>query len=340
LASLIQKQNEQFLARIESERIERESRKAVAIQNSLNQYLSLQLPKQIHKTMQKHINNEILPFIKDQYLKNFDEKIKTTAQQVIIPAMETTIKEIVEKYCESNLKNTTAETFKENFTSILSPAFDKSCQEMFNQLRQVFSPLLDDYQNQQQLISQNWNQSNLEVQLVNEIITVLKSLADLNEKLNNTQSLLSNTSNIAKTEEKVVALETQISALLDSKSFEAAFEKTLQQQNPTLLNWLITKVEPESVYPVQRAGLSSFLTLSLMKQLGSTLDTLTEEKLGWIQFCISSLDTPDTEMNEDWKKVLSKLQEEIGHVSQQQPQYNRITRIILYSLARLLTHKN
>jgi len=126
---------------------------------------------------------------------------------------------------------------------------------------------------------------------------------------------------------------TQITGLIEKKNYEAAFELALQQRDLNLLNWIINAVEPEQIFPVDQPGLNNRLTLSLMQQLGSCMNTDTDIKLDWLQFCLGSLDPNDESIVEHSKKVLKQLEE---NILPYQSQYRSKVRILLHTLKKML----
>jgi len=127
--------------------------------------------------MQNQLKNVILPVVKETVIKSLDENLKKAFGQIIIPRIEISIKESLEKHANFALKNLLGETFRENFNEIIAPSFDKSSREMFLQLSEGFSRGIENYLKKYEItISKTTAASNLE-SMVKEITFALQNLS-------------------------------------------------------------------------------------------------------------------------------------------------------------------
>jgi len=99
---------------------------------------------------------------------------------MVIPRIEVSIKENLEKHANSTTRYLIGESFKENFNNHLAPAFDHSCRELFEKLAEVME---NGYKQQQNVI-----QHQLQVQdegsgSTKEGMAVAMKLVKLAEKL-------------------------------------------------------------------------------------------------------------------------------------------------------------
>jgi len=131
----------------------------------------------------------------------------------------------------------------------------------------------------------------------------------------------------------VVDPKTQISSHLEEKDYDAAFELTLNLRDLTLLNWTIVQLVPENIFPVDKPLLTQRHILSLIQQLGFELNSNTDTKFDWLQYCIDALDPEDETISDYSKGILSQLLQNL--TSQPfEPQLNRTQRRLCHLVTR------
>jgi len=228
---------------------------------------------------------------------------------MIAPRIEVSIKENLEKYVSQTTRTIIGESFKDNFNGNLVPTFDRSCHELFLQLTEN---LVKSFQKQQNLMTS-------QIQRDPEAITFAPPLLEIAEKLTgtiiNAQSALRLYSEQVGEEidEQVMINKpidrSRVQQMINDRNFEAAFLAVIAERDINLISWLVDILEPES-----RIKLNQSVIISVIQQL-TCCETLEENKLNWILFCLKELNPKDEAIRDYVIDVLHNLKFKINNIS-------------------------
>eukprot|EP01124_Arcella_intermedia_P004016 TRINITY_DN1226_c1_g1_i1.p1 TRINITY_DN1226_c1_g1~~TRINITY_DN1226_c1_g1_i1.p1 ORF type:complete len:667 (-),score=161.07 TRINITY_DN1226_c1_g1_i1:78-1952(-) len=350
ILSVVQSHHTALLTKLAAEGKERNQSFNRWLNTETKNYTQNYLPKMVEGIVANQLNNVLVPSLKESLGKTLEEKVRKNFAQLVIPRVEIVIKETIEKTSTSTVKNVMNETLKENFMNVLTPAFEKSFQNMFQQLNATLTNELEGYfQTAEKLRTKKItddNTSQLENQVVKDLTSSLTSLSDLTERMNkcivDTQMKMQN----GDTDDKLIKKEIQtfneltikkkINGFLAQKNYEDAFVLALTQNNLDLLYWLISSVEPHLIF--SHRVLSKGVIISLVQQIGCNLSTNVQKKLDWLFHCLVELDEQTIHDGYYGPYITSILQELISNLSFiNDPEHLRICNLLKHNINVILS---
>eukprot|EP00944_MAST-04C_sp_MAST-4C-sp1_P009534 g9534.t1 len=207
------------------------------------------------------------------------------------------------------IPNEMANTFRNSFKSLLLPAFDNACKEMFNQVRNEVRKSLDADKKREKKLENQVAQLSSQVKALTKMVESLRSTVSSPKVSKQGEGKSAdNTSKVS----KKTSLSPKEKALLayEKNDYQMAFWTVLSAANLNLVEWLCEHANSEAPETVV-SKLTQMVILSLAQQLGSNLKTKTKLKLAWIKAACLSLDTSDESIKNHIPKVLGNVQESL-----------------------------
>jgi len=284
---------------------------------------------------------------------------------MVVPRIEVSVKENMEKHATSTTRYLIGEAFKENFNGVLAPAFDQSCRYLFVKLS---DNLETGYKQQQELIKQQVQQfQEGQDGSAKEGMGVALQLAKVAERIgqvivNTQEKVLRDYSEQVSTElteeqqeresyrrsaeqgkgvlkERKVVTKKKLLKLLGANNYEAAFTAALSVQNLELMSWLISNVNVDTLFNRVPLAISQNVLISVIQQLSCSLKANdTSRKLDWLQYCIVELDSQDNSISSYVVPVLTELQQNLQLLEPEltKKEENQRVRLLTHSIKKIL----
>ena len=252
-------------------------------------------------------------------------------------------KEVVQTTLQSEIRQA--------MQQVMIPAFERSTQNMFNQIANTFERSIGELNSELMQIRDQSVQANA-MPLVQELQRTVNEIRNLPQSLDS--ALKSSVSNafrgmgqqqqqqlgspqgmfqqqnppqsvggggvrsLADLEQQKLPPQApvdptvEIKRLLNTGNLEAAFSQALGTSNLEIVSWLCSQVASESVFGQHPCPLSPFVLLSLAQQLSSDLTTKdAERKLDWIRDTCLAIDPQDPALKLHVRPVLTSVYESL-----------------------------
>ncbi|MFH4974918.1 hypothetical protein AB6A40_001627 [Gnathostoma spinigerum] len=195
---------------------------------------------------------------------------------------------------------------REAMMSIVVPALDSLCSNLFTQLNETFRTGLDQYMKQLRLLQKD----------------ILHPLSESNPHVMSVTSSHDPTSLIH---------------LIENRRMAAAFEMALAQKDPSALMFVCNNIDPEYLLRPDRP-ISQNLILCILGQLSSRLEGETDLKFRYIENSLMALSAGDISVVHQNKHVLMQLKSSLSSFMAHDTNstFKRQTRIILQLINNLL----
>jgi len=257
----------------------------------------------------------------------------------------------------SSLTPVISQCYKEYFTTIVLPSFEKSCSSMFNQINETFSKgskeFVSNLDAQSRRISEKNHEQNVQLNALGEVLksSTAQISIELKKSVANTEKHLLEAVNRAMTlqqatiEGSVIAAvrsgavtpaplqhvldtqlqQTQIIQLIGQGQINAAFQQALSASDLSLVVFVCDKVNPQQLFSQVPCPLQQHVLLSLVQQLSADMNNNTEIKHKYLEEALMNLDTNNPVTREHLPTVLNNLQRQLQTYISNNPN-NRITR--------------
>jgi enhancer of mRNA-decapping protein 4 len=275
------------------------------------------------------------------------------------------------------VQTTLQSEIRQAMQQVMIPAFERSTQNMFNQIANTFERSIGELNNELMQIRDQSVQANA-MPLVQELQRTVNEMRSLPQSLDS--ALKSSVSNAFRGMQQqsgpsqgmfqqqmppragggggvrsLADLEQQkpppqapqdptleIKRLLNTGNLDAAFSSALGTSNLEIVSWLCSQVDPERVFGQHPCPLSPFVLLSLAQQLSSDLTTKdAERKLDWIRDTCLAIDPQDPALKLHVRPVLTAVYEslrKLGSSSQNiSPSVKAAARLVVHVVNSLLS---
>ena len=275
------------------------------------------------------------------------------------------------------VQTTLQSEIRQAMQQVMIPAFERSTQNMFNQIANTFERSLGELNNELMQIRDQSVQANA-MPLVQELQRTVNEMRSLPQSLDS--ALKSSVSNafrgmqqqsgpsqgmfqqqmppqagggggvrsLADLEQRKPPPQApqdptlEIKRLLNTGNLDAAFSSALGTSNLEIVSWLCSQVAPERVFGQHPCPLSPFVLLSLAQQLSSDLTTKdAERKLDWIRDTCLAIDPQDPALKLHVRPVLTAVYEslrKLGSSSQNiSPSVKAAARLVVHVVNSLLS---
>ncbi|CAG8667460.1 16269_t:CDS:2, partial [Dentiscutata heterogama] len=365
------------IQKIEEERIAHqaaETSRQEAILKIVSQTLSTNTTKLLESTIRNEVQTSVLPTLSkmvtnavdkhahkgmvDAVNKNIPAAIeKSVADNVQRVLAKTPVIESIAKGVSKAIRPVIEETFRENFTTVLIPSYQKATNAMFEQITTTFEAGLQDIAHKSAQVSSYSNMGNVNDQ--NALARLQASLEHLTLSVQQLQQLhlqvnpqsnlprhveqqVNRTSDelqhhLARSLSETTGLEDSnnsvIERALEAQNYEDAFVTVLASHELPLILRLCSNVSPKTVFPPARPLLSQPVILSLIHHLSLELNKYSELKLAWMEEAVIKLNPKDLIIREHCERLLpmvkQRLEQYYYQVASQDPQSPNLKNISL-----------
>lgn len=349
-----------------------------AIVSGISQSVNNIVSAKLEDIVQTEISNTIVPAILNQ-LEDLQRQIHIELTQKL-SATDHLLKDNISKLVHSNsvmevlssslatcLNTTIADCYREYFSSIAMPKFEKACSAMFTQINDTFSKGTKEYVNiletHTKRITEKNHDQNVQIQALTEVVkansqqlanelkkAVVSIETNINEAMTKTlraQTVALEGSVIAAVRSRAVTpapqvditvMQTQLLHLVGHGQINTAFQQALTAANLGLLEYLCLNVNPQQVFNQVPCPLEQPVLLSLIQQLASDMNNHTQLKYKYLEDAITNLDMTNPMTREHVAGVISHLQRHLQAFINNNPnnKTTRSMRILLMATHSLL----
>ncbi|KAJ1479848.1 hypothetical protein T484DRAFT_1957982 [Baffinella frigidus] len=307
-------------------------RQTEGMAGKLVQVLEASLSRTLSEQVGKDIQREVAAAVVEAF------KVALTA--VVKPPVDAATKAAGDKTVAA-MKPALQESFKTSFQASLIPAFESSCQRMFEQIHATF----------EKGVAERAETDKKQAAAVGELQKLQKAADALTTKLSAleekaaavaamplptspvaaqahgaaqaAQATAANAAaaaaaaqqqqqqqqeELAATERQRAELAASLAGLLQESKFEEAFSKVLSLSDLKLVTWLCKSVDARYVLKKEPRLLSPPVVLSLVQQLGFDLTRDAELKVTWLRDAIMLLDHRDAIVGAHVPGIIKQLQ--------------------------------
>ncbi len=231
--------------------------------------------------------------------------------------------------------------FKDAMVSTLIPAFERSMQNLFAQLATTFNKGLKDYEGQLKTHSNKQleplfkemkdlkkaNYNDLEKKLANMIRTEMRSLSV-------TPSISSpaapgGTPNSSHGPQTMAEIQTKIKLLLNEGRLNDAFAIALSASNLCVVVELCEMVNSKKIFEQKTCPLTQAVLLSLIQQLGHSLESNTELKLSYLHEAVLALDQDDPATRAHIYPLMGSLRNQLTNFAHANPEKREVKTLLM-----------
>uniref|UniRef100_A0A5F8ANX3 Enhancer of mRNA-decapping protein 4 n=2 Tax=Catarrhini TaxID=9526 RepID=A0A5F8ANX3_MACMU len=323
------------------------------LQEQLTQQLSQALSSAVAGRLERSIRDEIKKTVPPCVSRSLEPMAGQLSNSVAtkLTAVEGSMKENISKLLKSkNLTDAIARAaadtlqgpmqaaYREAFQSVVLPAFEKSCQAMFQQINDSFRLGTQEYL--QQLESHMKSRKAREQEAREPVLAQLRGLvstlqsateqmaatvassvrAEVQHQLHVAvgslqESILAQVQRIVKGE----AQQAHILQLLQQGHLNQAFQQALTAADLNLVLYVCETVDPAQVFGQPPCPLSQPVLLSLIQQLASDLGTRTDLKLSYLEEAVMHLDHSDPITRDHMGSVMAQVRQKLFQFLQAEP---------------------
>ncbi|KFH62555.1 hypothetical protein MVEG_11948 [Podila verticillata NRRL 6337] len=345
---------EQHYRRVEEDQISRQEAVLKMVSQSLAKNTEQLLVQTVHKEIQNSVVPSLNKIVGAAVERQLTRAIGDAAVKALPAAINTSVSENVERVMGSasfmnelttqvatSIRPSIEESFKDSFTKVLIPSYQKATQAMFQQIHAAFQSGIEDLtsanQKDQEAV-ENLNQSvkklssNVEV-IQSSVAQVAQAQSDHSfpggvqrqdprRSVSGLQRALQGDENSAhpayvsrRTSQQQSPVESKqmanINQLIAYGDFEEAFTQALSTNDSNIVFHICSKVSPRAVFqqsPTSTGTLSQPVLLALTlhlanEQLAQNLGT----KLTWLQEVLMRLNTKDPMLSEHMSRILPNV---------------------------------
>ncbi|XP_054281595.1 enhancer of mRNA-decapping protein 4 [Macrosteles quadrilineatus] len=341
---------------------------------------------QQHEALAANISQSVISFLSTQFLDSVNKEITKTVVPTVMNQMEalkhqvhieltqklsTTdhlLKENISKLVHSksvmdvlstaivsSITPVITQCYKEYFSSVALPGFEKSCNTMFSQINDIFAKGSKEFvvnlDAQTRRVLEKNNDQSAQLQAVAEMLKTSTNQMGMDLK-KNVASIEKNileavtralTLQQATLEGSVIAAvrsravtpaphvidtqlqQTQLLQLISQGQVNTAFQQALSASDLGLVVFICENVNPQQLFSQVPCPLQQHVLLSLVQQLSADMNNNTEIKHKYLEEALMNLDINNSVTREHLPAVLSNLQRQLQLYISSNPN-NRITR--------------
>ncbi|KAG0023494.1 hypothetical protein BGZ80_009269 [Entomortierella chlamydospora] len=357
---------EQQYRKMDQDQISRQE----AVLKMVSQTLTKNTEQLLVQTVNKEIQNSVVPSLNKIIGNAVDRQLSRTINDATLKALpsavESAVKENIERVLGSpafitNLTTQVASTiqpsietcFKDNFTNLLIPSYQKATQAMFQQMHTAFSSGIED------LMSSSGKGNESIEQIASYVGKINSTVENLTLTLNqfvqggSEQVSISNSSHFGQQRKSAAAIElqkalqgegytgnasfgarrsSQLTSPVESKQtaainefvaygdFEGAFTQALSTNEPSAVFQICSKVSPRAVFQQTSTNPSGTLSQPVLLALAHHLANkqLSQNlgiKLTWLQEILMRLNPKDPQIGDHMTRILPTVKQRLEETS-------------------------
>ncbi|CAG8456437.1 3148_t:CDS:10 [Funneliformis mosseae] len=366
LGRMFSKELEKQFQKIEEERVAHqaaETSRQETILKVVSQTLSTNTSKLLESTIRTEIQNSVLPNLGkmvtsavdkqahkgmvDAVNKNIPTAIdKAVSDNVPRVLSKAPVIESIAKGVSKSIRPVIEETFRENFTSVLIPSYQKATNAMFEQITTTFEAGLHDIAHKSAQSASFTNSQSTDHNVLARIQASIEHLTLAVQQLQMQANV--NNANVGGNVRQVAGqqieqhleppgleenLNNVTDRFLELGNYEDAFVQVLASHDLPLIIRLCNKVNPKNVFHPSRPLLSQPVILSLIHHLSLELNKFSELKRAWIEDAVIKLNPKDHIIREHCERILpmvkQRLEEHYYQIATQDPQSPSLKNILL-----------
>lgn len=283
-------------------------------------------------TLEKTISTAI----NDSFQKGVSDKALAQLEKSVVTKLDSLVSRQIQTQFQSSGKQVLQDTLRSSFENSIIPAFERSCKVMFDQVDAAFQKGMAEHTNaaQQQFANTHTvlastlqdavaSASSLAQSLKGELADGQRRLLALAEGAGASSARLptfntkqGNSGLGGLPDKKAISLKhleesldptKELSRLVSERKFEEAFHKALQLSDVSIVSWLCTQADPQSLFSMVPLPLSQGVLLSLVQQLSCDLGKDTARKLVWIREAALALNPNDPILSHHMRPILGDL---------------------------------
>lgn len=283
-------------------------------------------------TLEKTISTAI----NDSFQKGVSDKALAQLEKSVVTKLDSLVSRQIQTQFQSSGKQVLQDTLRSSFENSIIPAFDRSCKAMFDQVDAAFQKGMAEHTTaaQQQFATTHTvlastlqdavaSASSLAQSLKGELADGQRRLLALAESAGASSARLpafntkqGNSGLGGLPDKKAISLKhleesldptKELSRLMSERKFEEAFHKALQMSDVSIVSWLCTQADPQSLFSMVPLPLSQGVLLSLVQQLSCDLGKDTSRKLVWIREAALALNPNDPILAHHMRPILGDL---------------------------------
>ncbi|KAB0394014.1 hypothetical protein E2I00_011725, partial [Balaenoptera physalus] len=326
------------------------------LQEQLTQQLSQALSSAVAGRLERSIRDEIKKTVPPY--GSVSRSLEPVAGQLSnsvatkLTAVEGSMKENISKLLKSkNLTDAIARAaadtlqgpmqaaYREAFQSVVLPAFEKSCQAMFQQINDSFRLGTQEYlqQLESHMKSRKAREQEAREPVLAQLRGLVSTLQGATEQMAATVSVALKEQQAAVTSSIMQAMrsaagtpvpathldcqaqQAHILQLLQQGHLNQAFQQALTAADLNLVLYVCETVDPGQVFGQPPCPLSQPVLLSLIQQLASDLGTRTDLKLSYLEEAVMHLDHSDPITRDHMGSVMAQVRQKLFQFLQAEP---------------------
>ncbi|XP_046688815.1 LOW QUALITY PROTEIN: enhancer of mRNA-decapping protein 4-like, partial [Homalodisca vitripennis] len=328
--------------------------------NFLNSKVFESVNKEISSTVVPAVNNQI-ESLKHQIHVEIDQKLSATdhllKENITKLVHSKSVMDVLSAATVSSLTPVISQCYKEYFTNVALPSFEKSCSTMFNQINEIFSKGSKEFVTaldaQSQRVAEKNREQSVQLQGLSDVLKnctmqmnneLKKSVAGIEKQVMDAvtsaltlqQAALEGSMFAAVRSRSVTPAphimdtkiqQSQILQLVTQGQINTAFQQALSASDLNLVVFVCEKVNPQQLFSQSPCPLQQHVLLSLVQQLSADMNNHTDIKHKYLEEALMNLDIKNSMTREHIPVVLNNLQRQLQAYIANNPN-NRITRSI------------
>jgi len=288
------------------------------------------------------VEKAISTAINDAFQKGISDKALTLLEKSVGAKLEPALSRQIQTQFQSSGKQVLQDSLRTCFEGSVIPAFDHSCRAMFEQVDSAFRKGMAEHTSaaQQQFSASHTalastlkdtvaSASSLAQSLKSDLADGQRKLLALAENAGTSSSRVGalntkqNSGGLGGLPEKAISLEhleesldptKELSRLVSECKFEEAFNKALQLSDVSIVSWLCSQVDYNSLFSTIPLPLSQGVLLALVQQLSCDLEKDTGRKLLWITEASNVLNPNEPLLAQYMRSILTTVYKNLHHL--------------------------
>ncbi|CAK9148903.1 unnamed protein product [Ilex paraguariensis] len=319
------------------------------ITNLITSCLNKDLPAMLEKTMKKEfasvgpavartiaptIEKTISTAIADAFQRGVGDKTVNLLEKSVNTKLEATVARQIQTQFQTSGKQALQEALKSSLESSVIPAFEMSCNALFEQVDATFQKGMVEHTSvaQQQFDSTHSSLALALRDALNSASSMTQSLsgelADGQRKLlalavaganskavNPLVSQLSNGS-LGGLQDKIEAPldpTRELSRLISECKYDEAFTAALHRSDVSIVSWLCSQVDLQRILSTNPLPLSQGVLLSLLQQLSCDISKDTPRKLSWMRDTVVAINPSDPIVAMHVRPIFEQVYQILNH---------------------------
>ncbi|KAG0628353.1 hypothetical protein M758_1G020200 [Ceratodon purpureus] len=266
----------------------------------------------IAQTLVVPVQNAVSAALTECFQKSLNEKVIPQMEKTVLSKLEATMTKQLKFQFQTSGKQALQDGIRSGFETLIIPAFERSCQTMFDQVSTVFQTEMIEHSShvQRELASSHTAlATNLQdliagasslakdlndelVQSMTKLLRLVKTAGAAGEVNQHKDNLPDKVHSLRRVEESLDPT-IELSRMLRAGMLEEAFNKALTAGDLQIVFWLCQQLDPVKLLSADPPPVSQGVLLSLVQQLSSDLSKDTGHKLRWIKEATLALNPRD-----------------------------------------------